>query len=98
METGLVLIVHFDMVTLDSDVNSVLAVIVANTVAIAAAADQFTTTSWHTDLNVNALWSAAATRIVASTWIFNSDDLRLGTWRHLVAVFVNNIRVERHSL
>lgn len=94
----LVLVVHFNVISLDADVNSVLTVVVTNTVAVAAAADQFATACWNTDLDVNTLWSAAATWIFAGTWIFHCDNLRLSTWRHFVAVLVNNIRVERHSV
>ena len=94
----LVLIVNFDVISLDTDVNSVLAVVVANTVTVAAATDQFATTGWDADLDVDALWFAAAARIFASTWVLHGDDLWLCTWRHFVAVLVNNIRVERHSM
>lgn len=94
----LVLIVYFDVITLDANIDGVLAVVIANPVAIAAAADQFTTTGWDTDLDVHALRATAAARIIASTWILNGNDLWLSTWRHFVAVFVHNIRVERHSL
>ena len=86
------------MISLDAYVYSVLAVVVSNAVTVTAAADQFATTGWDADLDVNALWSAAVARIFASTWVLNSDDLWLCTWRHFVAVLVNNIRVERHSV
>ena len=95
---NLVLVVHFDVISLDPNINSVLAVVVANAVAIAAAADQFATTGRNTDLDVHTFWSAAATRIFTGTWILNSDDLRLSTWRHFVAILVDNIRVEWHSM
>ena len=98
IHSGLVLVVNFDVISLDADVNGVLAVVVPNTVTVSAATDQFATARWYADLNVNALRSAAPTRILASTWILYSDDLWLCTWRHLVAVLVNNIRVERHSM
>lgn len=94
----LVLIINFDVISLDADVYSVLAVIITNTVTVTAAADQFASTGWDADLDVNALWSATIARIFASTWVLNSDDLWLCTWRHFVAVLVNHIRVERHSM
>ena len=81
------------MVPLDANVYSEFTVVVADSVAISLAADQFTAARWNANLNVNALWTAAT--IV--TRIFHGDDLRNGTRCHFVKIFVLNIRIERLS-
>jgi len=93
-----VLIVDFDEALLHSDVNGILAVIVANSITIAAAADQFTTTGGDTDLNVDAFRTAAVTGVTAGTGILHLNDLRLSTGRHFVEIFVLNIRIQRYGI
>ena len=55
-----VLIVDFDVALLDSNADCVLAVIIANSVAVLLAANQFTAARWHANLDVDTLWLASA--------------------------------------
>ena len=59
-EANLVLIVDFDVALFDANADCVLAVIIADSVAVLLAADQFTATGWHANLDVDALWLASA--------------------------------------
>ena len=71
----LILVVHFNEPFLHANVNSILAVVVSNSVAMATAANQFAATGWHTNLNVNALRTTAVDVMPGGTGILDRNDL-----------------------
>ena len=91
-----VLIVDFDVVPLDADIDSILAVVITDAVSVTAAADQFAARGRNADLDVHALRCTAV--VFARTGILHGDDLRLSTARHFIKILVLHVRVQWHRV